>query len=163
MPYIIDQISLPEAMKNHKGLLVMMWDTLWLYAVIFVCGLHSISEKYWSIALPITTFCVLLPWAIFLCIRYLSAQPLTKAGVVTMITGAFVSVVNDITNGMVDGNIHIRMKDADFSRWDSTAIINGNVMLMILMLSVGVGIVLIGIGAILKRGDSGTKGINNEQ
>lgn len=80
-----------------------------------------------------------------------------------MITGAFVSVVNDITNGMVDGNIHIRMKDADFSRWDSTAIINGNVMLMILMLSVGVGIVLIGIGAILKRGDSGTKGINNEQ
>lgn len=151
MPYLIYQIKLPKLLENKKGLLVMTWDTLWLYGIIVVCGLHSTSERYWSIALPITTFCAVLPWAIFLCIRYSNAHPMTKAGIVTMIIGAFVSVVNDITNGIVDGNVHIRMKDADFSRWDTTAVINGNVMLMIMMISVGVGIGLIGIGAILRK------------
>ncbi len=151
MPYLIYQIKLPDILKNQKGLLVMTWDTLWLYAIIIVCGLHSTSERYWSIALSITTFCVLLPWAIFLCIRYSKAHPMIKAGVVTMIIGAFVSIVNDITNGIVEGNIHIRMKDADFSRWDSIAVTNGNVMLMILMVAILVGVMFIGAGILLKK------------
>lgn len=151
MPYVVCQITLPERWKNQKGLLVMAWDTLWLYGIIFVCGLHSISERYWSIALLITTFCVLLPWAIFVCIRYTKAHSMTKAGMVTILVGAFVSVVNDITNGIVEGSIHIRMKDADFSRWDSTAVVNGNVMLIILVVSIIIGIVFIGAGILLKK------------
>lgn len=151
MPYVVNQITLPEQLKNQKGLLVMTWDTLWLYGIIFVCGLHSTSERYWSIAFSITTFCVLLPWAVFGCIRYSKAHPMTKTGIVTIIIGAFISVVNDITNGIVDGNIHIRMKDADFSRWDSTAVINGNVMLIILIVSIMIGFICIGVGILLKK------------
>ena len=129
----------------------MLWDTIWLYAIIFVCGLHSTEGRYWSIALSITTFCLLLPWGIFLCIRYTKGHPHEKAGWVTMITGGFISIVNDITNGIVEGKIHIRMKDADFSCWDSVAVINGNIMLIILLVSIGVGILLIGIGKVLKH------------
>ena len=153
MPYIVYQIALPDALKRQKGLLVMLWDTLWLYAIIFVCGLHSTEGRYWSVALSITTFCLVLPWGIFLCIRYTKGHPLEKAGWVTMITGGFISIVNDITNGIVEGKIHIRMKDADFYCWDldSIAVINGNVMLIILLVSMGVGILLIGIGKVLKH------------
>lgn len=151
MPYIVYQIALPDALKRQKGLLVMLWDTLWLYAIIFVCGLHSTEGRYWSVALSITTFCLVLPWGIFLCIRYTKGHPFEKVGWVTMITGGFISIVNDITNGIVEGKIHIRMKDADFSCWDSVAVINGNVMLIILLVSIGVGILLIGIGKVLKH------------
>ena len=151
MPYIVSQMNLPDCLKKKKGLLVMTWDTLWLYAIILVCGLHSTAERYWSIALPITTLCVLLPWVIFLCIRYTKVHPLAKAGWVTIMTGAFISIVHDVTNGIVEGSIHIRMKDADFSNWNSVDTFNGNVMLIILIISIAVGIILIGIGAILKK------------
>lgn len=150
MPYIVYQMNLPDYLKKKKGLLVMTWDTVWLYAIIFICGLHSTTERYWSIALPITSFCALLPWVIFLCIRYTKAHPLVKAGCVTIISGAFISIVSDVTNGIVDGGIYIRMLDADFSDWDSLVTINGNIMLIILITSIVVGIILIGIGAVLK-------------
>ena len=76
---------------------------------------------------------------------------MTKAGVVTMITGGFVSVVNEVTNGIVNGSIHIRILDADFSRWDTIEVVNGNVMLIILLTALGIGISLIAIGSVLKR------------
>lgn len=151
MPYIIYQVYLPKALKNKKGLLVMSWDTLWLYAVIFVCGLYNTHSDYWRVSLQITTFSILLPWAIFLCIRYVPVHPMIRAGLVTMVTGAFVSVVNEITNGMVDGNIHIRILDADFSRWDTIEVVNGNVMLIILLSALGIGICFISIGVVLGK------------
>ena len=157
MPYIIYQVKLPKMFENKKGLLVMTWDTLWLYAIIFVCGLHSTHPDYWRVALQITTFCILLPWAIFLCIRYLPVHAMTKAGVVTMITGGFVSIVNEVTNGIVSGSIHIRILDTDFSRWDTIEVVNGNVMLLILLTALGIGLCFIGVGSILKRKKSAKK------
>ena len=151
MPYIIYQVYLPKALKNKKGLLVMSWDTLWLYAVIFVCGLYNTHSDYWRVSLQITTFGILLPWAIFLCIRYVPVHPMIRAGLVTMVTGVFVSVVNEITNGIVDGNIHIRILDADFSRWDTIEVVNGNVMLIILLSALGIGIFLISTGVVLGK------------
>lgn len=96
MPYVIRHVPLPEALANHKGLLVMLWDTLWLYAVIAVCGVHASHPNYWRIALEITTFCILLPWTLFLIIRYRKSNAFIKAGICTLFAGIFCSAINSI-------------------------------------------------------------------
>lgn len=97
LPYVIYQIPLPAPLSHSKGVLVMLWDTVWLYAVIFVCGLHAKSPLYWPVALKITTFCVILPWLCFLVIRYLRVHPLTRAGIALI----FCAVYCAATNGVV--------------------------------------------------------------
>ena len=70
MPLIVRYLPLSGPFARHRALLVMGWDTLWLYGVIVVCGFHTAVADYWRIALQITSFCALLPWALFLIIRY---------------------------------------------------------------------------------------------
>lgn len=65
-----------------------------LYAVIVVCGFHASSPAYWHNALQITSFCLLLPWAMFLIIRYAKLQSMVKAGLCTLLTGIFVMTAN---------------------------------------------------------------------
>ena len=93
-PYVIRKLTLPAPFARHKALLVMIWDTLLLYAVIVVCGFHASSPDYWHNALQITSFCLLLPWAMFLIIRYAKLQSMVKAGLCTLLTGIFVMTAN---------------------------------------------------------------------
>lgn len=150
LPYILSRIPLPGALKNHKGLLSMIWDTIWLYAVIIVCGIYSTEERYWSIALPITTVSVLLPWGIFLIARYCKAHALIKAGIITIMVGVFWAFINDVVNRVLYGFWHLRIFDVDFTRFDTDAI-NGVAMLCILVISVVVGVILIAAGITLKK------------
>lgn len=153
MPYAVYQINLPEILKKQKGFLVMTWDTIWLYAIIFVCGVYSTAERYWSIALPITTFCILLPWAIFICIRYCRVHPMIRAGIVMMILGIFTAFVNDVINWVIYGMWHMRILDFDFSRWNSVSAMNGNITLIICIVLLVMGILLIAVGMSLRKRD----------
>ena len=94
MPYVIRKLPLPASFARHKALLVMTWDTLLLYAVIIVCGFHASSPDYWRRSLQITSFCLLLPWAVLLIIRYTKLQILIKSGLCTVLTGVFMMSVN---------------------------------------------------------------------
>lgn len=94
MPYVIRKLPLPASLARHKALLVMAWDTLLLYAVIIVCGFHASSPDYWRRSLQITSFCLLLPWAVLLIIRYTKLQILIKSGLCTVLIGVFVMSVN---------------------------------------------------------------------
>lgn len=94
MPYIIRKLPLPAPLSRHKALLVMAWDTLLLYAVIAVCGFHASSPAYWHNALQVTSFCLLLPWAMLLIIRYAKLRSMVKAGLCTLLTGIFMMTAN---------------------------------------------------------------------
>lgn len=152
MPYVIHKIALPEGLSHHKGLLVMIWDTVWLYAVIAVCGFHASSPSYWRVSLEITSFCVLLPWLLFLMIRYFRLHPVTKAGLAFIICGGFFAFTNDVVRIALRDWEHPSILDADFSRWDvSSNALNANIYVIALVLSVVIGVVLIGVGMRLKR------------
>lgn len=98
LPYVIYQIPLPAPLSHTKGVLVMLWDTVWLYAVIIVCGLHAKSPLYWPVALKITTFCVMLPWLCFLAIRYLRVHPLVRAGLTLILCGIYCAATNGVVS-----------------------------------------------------------------
>ena len=96
MPYIVRKIPLSGFLSRNRALLVMAWDTLWLYGVIIVCGFHTAVTDYWRIALQITGFCILLPWAFLLIIRYTKLQAQVKAGFCTILCGLFGAVINPV-------------------------------------------------------------------
>lgn len=97
-PYVLYHLNLPEPLNRCKGLIAMLWDTLWLYALILVCGLYIDAPGYWRPALEISSFCLLLPWALFLVIRYSRLPSLTKAGICTLISGIFGASVNSVVS-----------------------------------------------------------------
>lgn len=96
MPFVIRQIPLPGFLSRSKALLVMAWDTIWLYGVIIVCGFHTASTDYWRIAPQITAFCLLLPWTFLLILRYTRLPAQARAGLCTILGGLFCVVCNPV-------------------------------------------------------------------
>ena len=128
----------------------MLWDTLWLYGLIGVCGVYAKTAGYWRIALPITSFCVILPWAMFLVIRYLKVDGWIKAGICTMFAGIFMAVINDVIELFISGQWSLTIHNADFLQWGRWGLFwnNANIYMLILIIALVCGMVLIGLGVI---------------
>lgn len=155
LPFLVRQIPLPAFMASHKGLAVMLWDTLWLYLVIIVCGIYGGDGSYWRPAFIITSWCALLPWTIFLTARYLKAQPMTKAGIITIVSGLFMSTMNDFVSKVAfeesEYNIYgPSLLRANLFDW-SGDMINHNVSFLVLTGSALIGVALIAGGMVLKK------------
>lgn len=120
-PIVVMQIPLTEWLSDKKGILVMLWDTVWLYATIIICGLHSSDPMYWKIAITVTTVCVLIPWMFFVIIRYLHTDGYTKAGIILWLCAAFTLFANDICGFFIDGNEwDPRLLHMDLVTWSYT-------------------------------------------
>lgn len=155
MPFLIHQIPLPKPLSRHKGLAVMLWDTLWLYLLIIVCGIYGGDGSYWRPAFIISSWCALLPWTIFLIARYLKFHPLTKAGIITLLSGLFVSTIDDFVAKVALAESDIRIYGpsllrADLFDWSGERI-NSNVAFLILVGSVLLGAALIAAGSVFKK------------
>lgn len=155
LPFLIRQAPLPRFMANHKGLAVMLWDTLWLYLVIIVCGIYGGDGGYWRPAFIITSWCALLPWTIFLTARYLKIHPMTKAGMITVVSGLFLSTIDDFISNVALAESDVRIYGPSFLKADlfdwSGYMINHNVDFLLLTGSLLIGIALIAGGIILRK------------
>jgi len=150
LPYIIRNIPLPGGLKNHKALIVMLIDTIGLYALIFVIGLYVDADRfYWTTGLMCTTFGVLLPWAALVIYRYLRLHALAKTGLFVMVAGLFTAFSNDVIRVIVEGVKRITILEADFSDWKSLEVFNANIYVIVLAATFLTGIILIMLGAIL--------------
>lgn len=151
MPFIVHQLPLQAPLSNHKGLLVMLWDTLWLYGVIVTCGFYSSTAAYWRIALQITAFCLLLPWALFLVIRYLKIHPLSRAGICCILTGLFCTVINDVLSLIIGEDASTwHLSDVNFSDWSYPAG-QANTFVLIFFTTFMIGLILLSIGIFLQK------------
>lgn len=74
----------------------MTIDTIWLYALIIVCGMYTLTDAYLGKALA--SVCVIFTWILFLIIRYLRCNVLMKAGICLSVGSVFNVVINDIVN-----------------------------------------------------------------
>lgn len=148
MPIIIHQIPLPKPLLNQKALLVMVWDTLWLYGIMFSSAKYG-GEFYWHNSLLITTWCLLLPWSIFVIIRYLRLHPFTKAGLIILITGVFTATINDVIRLILlpKGATNApSILCADLFNWNGYPQTDANVRLLTLIGSVVIGVMLFCFG-----------------
>ena len=153
LPFIVRQTPLPEPFCHHKGMIVMLWDTLWLYGIIIVCGFYGGGAYYWHNALLITSWCLLLPWAIFATARYMKCPPLTKAGMILVIIGCFNGTINDVITQIVlpKGTMYApsfvraitRGRLIDWSSWQSR---DDTIILLTMIGFVTVGAICIAAG-----------------
>ncbi len=155
LPFLIRQVPLPRFMANHKGFAVMLWDTLWLYLVIIVCGIYGGDGSYWRPALIITSWCALLPWTIFLTARYLKFHPMIKAGMITAVSGLFLSTLNDFISNvaLAESDVIIygpSLLRANLFDW-SDDMLNHNVSFLVLTGSLSIGVALIVCGIVLAK------------
>lgn len=98
MPILIKQIPLPEPLRNHKALLVMLWDTVWLYALLFECSQYAENAimDYFHNSIWITALCLLVPWTMFILIRYTKLNAFIKTGLCILIPALFGLVADNI-------------------------------------------------------------------
>lgn len=148
-PYVLYQLPLPEPLAKCKGLFSMLWDTLWLYALIIVCGLHAGQPAYFRPALEITSFCLLLPWSFFLIIRYCRIHPLIKAGLCTLIGGIFCASVNNVIALILHEPERFAL-NAGLIFWNDASV-NAVTSLFFLLTAIPTGIILIVAGIIRQR------------
>ncbi|MCM1037937.1 MAG: zf-HC2 domain-containing protein [Ruminococcus sp.] len=151
MPYVVRQFPLPGALSRNKALLVMLWDTLWLYGVIIVCGFYSTHPDYWRVALSITSVCLLLPWTLFLIIRYARLHVLIKAGICTLLAGLFSCLINPVIALILHQPRHI-ISYANFMIWNDAAI-QAVSILAIALVTIPTGLFLIMSGCIKAHKD----------
>lgn len=151
LPFLIKSIPLPKPLSSHKGLVVMLWDTAWLFAIMPVC---IASEEYLHLALLITAWFSLLPWIIFVCARYLPLHYVTKAGIITAVTGTFLATACDVVLRITEYfGIECyapTLFEADLRFWDCEHH-DANIELIILLSALVVGLALIVVGIVLKR------------
>lgn len=162
-PYIICRISLPAFFRNKKGLLAMIWDTLWLYVLVIVCGIFVKGGSfYWHVGLSTAFYGMLLPWMIFVIARYFRGHLCTKTGWIVILTGVYAAFSNDIItllSGVPNGGSIFQADLMAGFASDNLEIFNGTVFLTILIVSLILGGLLILVGIFSSR--KGTKDENN--
>lgn len=157
MPILIRQIPLPEILKNQKALMVMIWDTLWLYALILDCAKYIGSgglPDYLHNGLWITSMCLLVPWAIFILVRYFRLHALIKTGMIMILSCVFAMTANDLTmliyrpkGGIYSPSI---IRDIiDVLSGSRPSNLEFGIMAIVFGSLLAVGIVLIAIGIVL--------------
>lgn len=140
MPVLLYSFPLPAALQNKKGLISMVWDSLWLMLVVLL-GTRYVGAGT-AEGIEITLFSLVLAWSVFLVIRYLPAHPLTRAGIVTILCALFCVFSNVVINGILEGfraaNAWRYLADYDY------------VNLIVGICIAATGLILILIGALLK-------------
>jgi len=89
-PVVVYQARLPETMRNHKGLLTMCWDTLWLYLMLTMFAIAYPASA--SDLFGVSSFCAALAWLLFLTARYCRLPVWMKAGIMAALVGIWLSI-----------------------------------------------------------------------
>lgn len=122
MPYLAFNLPFFDPIKNHKGLFIMIWDTICLYGVILVIGFYTDTVHYLRNAISITTFSLLLPWFLFLLIRYLDINKFTKTGLSIFLISLYFLFINDFVSYVIDGEKGKAITQANLLSWKEMTI-----------------------------------------
>ena len=146
-PFIIRNITLPPVLSDKKALITMIWDTLWLYLIIFiVCYRSGMAGMKTG---NIVTFVLMLGvWLIFLTIRYLPVNSFIKAGISTFLCSIWMIFSNDICTFLIEHKRQLTISHVNFSNWSTDISFNANVYVIILIAGGLISACLIGIGII---------------
>jgi hypothetical protein len=151
-PYVMYSLPLPGFAARHKGLLIMSTDTILLFAVIVVSGLYingSVPD-YWRPGILSALVSLLLPWGLFLIIRYMRANALVRAGISVIYSGLFVLALDNLLAWAISGVLTIQYRSFNLFNW-SQATLEPNVFILTLLSCVVIGAVLLLLGFLRKK------------
>lgn len=143
-PYVFSQLDSFPVFRNRKGLFSMLADTLLLFIMLFSIGIYVGNGNYWRPAMLNALVFSGFAWLLFLTIRYLRVNWLTRTGLSVIECSAMFAFVNDIENWILSDNVP-GLRSANFSFWGWESF-NANISLIVLLSGICIGAVLIVCG-----------------
>jgi len=163
-PFVTVPLCKGTKLERHKAVLTVLWDTIWLYLLLLACGVYIHGDvRYWDMAITISTYIVVLVWIYVLMIDYGKRNGQIKAGILVIISGIWLGLANDVLNfflapvGEADGH---GLGGLDLSKGFSTddiAVLNANLLFVIIVVSVCVGGVMIFSGLVKEKKENETE------
>lgn len=139
LPFVFRDPSVPEPIKSHKALFCFAADTVLLFALLLVSVIYTQGDWFFSIACPIAGFCLILPWAMMLIIRYIPMSGLFKTAACLAVANAFLYYFEGVLDRILGEEITPFGFSYNFRDW-SFDMINGNVRAIIFFSLLGLTI-----------------------
>lgn len=146
-------VKWPQPWAHRRGVLLLGWNTFWLYAVIIVCGVYVSGDVsgYWRPALSAVTYCAATVWVIFLIVRYLRADGFVRAGLSVIFLGLTTAFANSAISFLSGMRSEWSIFDADLRKGfpaddGQWKLFNANVMLTVLLVTLLAGCALLAVG-----------------
>ena len=144
-PIVVNHKAVRSHLRNNKALIVMGASTI-LYIIMMLCiGFTTGSSSFAFRGFWISAVMLVLIWLYFVIIRYLKTNGLVKAGILCIITGAFIFAINTILGAIMGYNLG--WPAMNLTTWNAFTV-DGNVKWLCLLAGGAIGIILIIIGLI---------------
>lgn len=150
-PIIIYGVKLPSYLANHKTLMTIAWDTIWLYLTIFEVCLHDGNMAGLRDGLIIATLCLIPLWIIVLVARYLPINAWFKASIGVLVFGSAFATLNDVYGFIAYGKREFCILKADFLNWNCDTCLNANIFLIIFITGVVAAVTFLLTGIYVER------------
>ena len=149
-PLAIREMTLPPVLSDKKALIIMIWDTLWLYLTIFTVSYRSGSGSL-KTGCIVATVLMIGVWLFFLIIRYLPVNGFIKGGLCTLLCSIWITFSNDVCSYLLYDTRQLTIRHANFSTWTTDLNVNANVYVILLVAGILISALLIGIGIVKKK------------
>lgn len=118
MPVLVRCMQKPRGVCNHKALITMLVDSVAVFGIVIAAGMYTNYPGYWKIAIPITSYGLLVPWVMVMIMRYFPIPKIFRAAITSMVTGVLLAFMNDVINWSIGEFRGISLKNADFLHWN---------------------------------------------
>lgn len=131
LPLAIRGMALPPVLADKKALVIIAWDTLWLYLTILAVSLANGDMVGCREAVVTTTVFVVPAWLTFFAAARQRVNRLQKAGLITLVWGVWFGIVNDVMNLALTGRIGFTMARMNLRDWTSNTMFNANISFLV--------------------------------
>jgi len=150
LPYIMKSKWWPKFELRNQGLLTMLMDILFLYALFAASRLYGIQFNWW-LGSFFALVCMLLPWGLFSAVRYIKANAYVRTGMYIIFGGMFLSLIEMITFWFTRNILRLPFQNADLSVWNNDSVVSANIFLLTIVACSIIGGALIVIGLMQKK------------
>ena len=160
LPVPLRQLPLPRPLCRHKAVLYGGIESLLLILLLAVCCWWEGGTWFWAPALPITLYCLLLPWSCLLLIRYAPVGGWFRAGGCLLILAFYQFATTWVlerlllVSGIPVDDLHAFGPRPDFSNWTDVRVSSDNVMVLITTGFLCLAALCFLVGVLRRKGDS---------
>lgn len=148
LPFAVRCRPLSGVLKGQKALAVMTADTVLYVLMMLSIGLYTKAPDFFRISAAISLPLIAFAWAFFALIRYAGRNRWIKAGLCTILCGAFVFFADSLICRLMEWSVHL---PAFYPFQWNFSTVGGNVKWLSLIAGVLLGMILITIGLINRR------------
>lgn len=116
--------TLPVLLKKHRVLAAAGSATVLTYLLLFVCSLYTGGNWFFSVALPIASISMILPWFILIILKYAPLCWQLKTGLIVLSSGLFTAFINPVIDSLLGEDLTSYLWYLDITAWQGPDLAN---------------------------------------